>query len=172
MEILFICRPGSHNFRQGRHFQQICWLGKPPVCISPGHLYRVFYMFFYMFLCVLKVTFFVYFFFSWISELERSAVSSVLQCLIISLQLRFNNYVTLKLRFWSTYPPPSRFVTFVHKNPLALSHAQHKHLPSYPIKNKILGFRKDWSRSKEIPFLFHMIFFQLSTNNTKKIICL
>ena len=99
MDILFICRPGSHNFRQGRHFQQICWLGKPPVCISPGHLYRVFYMFFYMFLCVLKVTFFVYFFFSWISELERSAVSSVLQCLIISLQLRFNNYVTLKLRF-------------------------------------------------------------------------
>ena len=42
----------------------------------------------------------------------------------------------------------------------------------FSIKNEILGFKKDRSRSKEISFFFHMIFFQLSTSNTKKIICL
>ena len=42
----------------------------------------------------------------------------------------------------------------------------------FPTKNEVLGFKKDSSRIKEISFLFHMFFFQLSTNNTKKIICL
>ena len=46
-------------------------------------------------------------------------------------------------------------------------------LPPFPIKNEILGFKKDRSRSKAISFLFIYIYiFQSSTNNTKKIICL
>ena len=47
----------------------------------------------------------------------------------------FNNYVTLKLPFLThlpPYPPPSCIVTFVHENPLALRHAQHKHCPPTP----------------------------------------
>ena len=43
---------------------------------------------------------------------------------------------------------------------------------SFPIRNEILGFKEDRSRSKEISVLFHMFFFQLSTNNRKKKICL
>ena len=41
-----------------------------------------------------------------------------------------------------------------------------------PTKNQILGFKKDRSRIKEMSFLFYMFFFQLSSNNTKKLICL
>ena len=83
---------------------------------------------------------------------------------------RLNNYVTLKLPFLTHLPPPSHFVTFVHENPLALSHAQHKHPLPFPIKNEILGFKKDRSRNREIYFLFHVFFFvELCTNNTKKI---
>ena len=63
---------------------------------------------------------------------------------------RFNNYVTLKLPFLTHLSPPSRFVTFVHETPLALRHAQHKYPPPFTIKNEILGFKKDRSRSKEI----------------------
>ena len=119
---------------------------------------------------------------SYLSKKERERVSIVKQkckhcirsknsarCLFQDyFKGRLNNYVSLIFLFWPTYHPPSRFVTFVHENPLALRHSQHTHSP-FPIKNKILRFKKDMSRSKVIYFLFHMIFFQLRTNNTKKI---
>ena len=38
---LFQSLTGRHNFIPGRPFQQYCRLGKPPGCISPGHLDRV-----------------------------------------------------------------------------------------------------------------------------------
>ena len=50
-------------------------------------------------------------------------------------------------------------VTFVHDNPLALRHAQHKHPPFPNKKKEILGFKKNMSRCKETSFLFHKFFY-------------
>ena len=81
----------------------------------------------------------------------------------------FNNYVTLKLPFLTNLLPPlSRFVTFVHENSFALRHAQQKHPNPFPIKNEILGFKKDRSRSKEISFIFHMFVFSTEYQEHKK----
>ena len=59
------------------------------------------------------------------------------------------------------FPPPSQAP--LYKHPL--------HYP-FEIKNEILRFKKYRSGGKEISFLFYMFFFHISTNNTKKIICL
>ena len=42
VEKLFIYWPERHNLGPGRKFRQIYWPGKPPGCISPGHLDRVY----------------------------------------------------------------------------------------------------------------------------------
>ena len=68
-----------------------------------------------------------------------------------------------KIAFFDPSPPPPYHLTFVQKNLLVLSHDQHKPpLPppttTFPIKNEILGFKKDKSRSKGISFLYHMFF--------------
>ena len=102
---------------------------------------------------------------------------------------QFNNYATLKLPFFTHLP-----LTIMHCNissressyvtphlarttppstlPPPPSTHTHTHASQF---YEILGIKKGGSkrsRSKEISFLFHMFFFQPSTNNTKKIICL
>ena len=71
---------------------------------------------------------------------------------------RFNNYVTLKLSFLTHLPPPptitlchvcSREPSFV-TSPLSINTPPPPSPPTFPIKNEILGFQKNRSRSKEI----------------------
>ena len=88
---------------------------------------------------------------------------------------RFNSYVTLELPFLTHLPPLPHHhaLSRLFTRPLLRYVTLSTNFPFiFLIKNEILGFKKDRSRSKEISFLFHMFFFQLSTNNKKKIICL
>ena len=72
---------------------------------------------------------------------------------------RFDNYVTLKLPFLTQLPPStyhhvlsrvcSREPSFV-TSPLSINTPPPPSPPTFPIKNEILGFKKDRSRSKEI----------------------
>ena len=71
---------------------------------------------------------------------------------------RFNNYVTLKLPFLTLLPP---IITLCHIFSPETSCVTSRSAPPPPfqIKIEILGFKKDRGRSKEISFLFHMLFF-------------
>ena len=95
---------------------------------------------------------------------------------------QFNNYATLKLPFFTHLPltimhcnissRESSYVTPHLAQTTPPSTHTHTHASQF---YGILGIKKGGSkrsRSKEISFLFHMFFFQPSTNNTKKIICL
>ena len=84
---------------------------------------------------------------------------------------RFNNCVTLKVPFLTHLPPT---ITLCHvysrEEPSCVkSRSAQTHTPApFPTKNEILGFKKVKSRSKEISFLFHMIFFSTKYQQHKK----
>ena len=71
---------------------------------------------------------------------------------------RFNNYVTLKLPFLTHLPFT---ITLCHVCSREHSCVTSRSAQTSPlsIKYKILRFKKDRSRSKEISFVFHMFFF-------------
>ena len=79
----------------------------------------------------------------------------------------FNSYVTLKLPFLTHLPPhlpPPSTIMHCHvcsREPSCVTSRPAQTLPTHPfsIKNEILGFKKDRSRSKELSFLFYMFIF-------------
>ena len=83
---------------------------------------------------------------------------------------QFNNYVTLKLSFLIHAPPHHHVLSRLFTRTLSRYVTLNTNTPSPPPNKKrnFIGFKKDRSGSKEISFLFHVLFFQLSTNNTKK----
>ena len=108
----------------------------------------------------------------WSNQFDRVLVT-IVACLtgLTNSQMvrRFNNYITLKLPFLTHLPP---IITLCHVcswEPSCVLSRSAQTIYPLPIENEISGFKKDRSRSKEISFPFHMFFFQLSTNNTKRV---
>ena len=87
---------------------------------------------------------------------------------------RFNNYVTLKLPFLIHLCPIITLCHVCSREPSCVTSRSAQRISSFPIKNEVLkmNLKRVGVEIKKSLFPFIWFFFQLSTNNTKRIISL